>query len=84
MLIITLDQLLLHDQNLRHLGQATRKDHLSIYHWIIDRKPLGKGQYDWIYESHDFVPLSKTDQFENTILSSFLKVCRPIDFGDIC
>jgi hypothetical protein len=70
-----LDQLLLNDKNLRDLGQATKKDHLSIYHWIIDQKPLGKGQYDWIYEANDFVPLSRVDQFENSILASSLKVC---------
>ena len=78
-LITRLDQLLLNDQNLRNLGQAAKTDHLSVFHWIIDRKPLGRGQYDWIYEANDFVPLSKIDRFETTILSSFLKVCSCID-----
>jgi hypothetical protein len=66
--------LMLQDQKLRELGQPSKNDFRSVYHWIMTRKPVGAGQYDWIYHVNDFVPLSKVDRFESSILSSHLKV----------
>ncbi|KUJ19257.1 uncharacterized protein LY89DRAFT_731665 [Mollisia scopiformis] len=71
--LLVYDQLLLNDQKLREIGHAKQNDHLSVYHWICREKPLGAGQYNWIFHATDFVPLSKTDQFEYSILNSFLK-----------
>jgi hypothetical protein len=68
------DQLLLNDQKLRDLGQASEKDHQHVYHWIVRERPVAFGQDDWINHPYDFVPLSKIDQLESMILSSFLKV----------
>ncbi|KAE8454353.1 hypothetical protein EG329_005278 [Mollisiaceae sp. DMI_Dod_QoI] len=67
------DQLLLNEQKLRELGPVKSNDHLSVYHWIYREKPLGPGQYNWINHATDFVPLSRTDRFEYSILNSFFK-----------
>jgi hypothetical protein len=71
---VNTDQLLLNDQKLRDLGQASEKDHQHVYHWIVRERPVAFGQDDWINHPYDFVPLSKIDQLESMILSSFLKV----------
>jgi hypothetical protein len=71
---LNIDQLLLNDQKLRDLGQASEKNHRHVYHWIFRKRPVAFGQDDWINHSYDFIPLSKIDQLESIILSSFLKV----------
>ncbi|PMD21474.1 hypothetical protein NA56DRAFT_703659 [Hyaloscypha hepaticicola] len=71
--LLNYDALLLNDQKLRELGNAPRKDHLSVFHWIMARKPLGKNQYDWIYSLDDFISLSKPDPFKSSVLASCLK-----------
>lgn len=67
------DNLLLNEQKLRELGSPSQRDHRSVLHWIVDRKPVGWGQYDWIFHIDDFVSLSKMDHFVSAILSA-LKV----------
>lgn len=68
------DQLLLNDQKLRELGPVRKNDHLDVYHWISQKAPLGEGQFEWIHHSDDFVPLSKLDRFNSSIIHSFFKV----------
>jgi len=49
-------------------------DYRSVLHWIMGNKPLGGGQYEWIFQADDFVQLSNIDRFQSSVLSSFLKV----------
>ncbi|PMD60665.1 uncharacterized protein K444DRAFT_721015 [Hyaloscypha bicolor E] len=71
--LLTYDTLLLNDRKLRELGQPSKKDYRSVLHWIIGSKPVGKGQYDWIFRANDFVTLCKIDPFEQSILSSYFR-----------
>jgi hypothetical protein len=59
---------------LRNLGPASEKFHRSVFNWIIGKKPLGQGQYNWIFHAEDFVSLSRVDRFESWIAYSFLEV----------
>jgi hypothetical protein len=70
------DTLLFHDQKLRASSRPSKADHLSVFHWILKKKPLGTGQYDWIYHPDDFVQQSQIPRFESSIVSSSLKVPR--------
>jgi len=68
------DTLLFHDQKLRASARPSKADHLSVFHWILRKKPLGAGQYDWIYHPDDFVQQSQIPRCESSIVSSSLKV----------
>jgi hypothetical protein len=56
------------------MDKASADDYRHVLHWIMGHKPLGTGQYEWIYQSEDFVQLSNIDRLQSSILSSFIKV----------
>lgn len=68
------DTLLFNDQRLRTLDRPSKIDHLSVFHWIMRNKPVGGGQYDWIFNPDDFVRQSKIAPFESSVLSSSIRV----------
>lgn len=66
------DDLLLKDSSLRALAPAPVRDHLSVFHWIYNNKPLDPGHYDFIYHLDDFVSLGKQPQSR---FDDFVKAC---------
>ncbi|KAH7317967.1 hypothetical protein BKA65DRAFT_557385 [Rhexocercosporidium sp. MPI-PUGE-AT-0058] len=52
------DDWVLKDSTLRNLPAATKRDYLHVFHWLWGRKPLDKGQYEFMLRSDDFVLLA--------------------------
>jgi len=53
--LIEYDKLLLKDFALRTLPQPRRRDHRSLFDYIINHKPLALGEYNHIFHVEDFV-----------------------------
>jgi hypothetical protein len=71
---LSTETLLSHGQRLKNMDKASKHDYQSVLHWIMANKPVGPGQYEWIFQPDDYVQLSQIDRFQSSILSSFLKV----------
>lgn len=71
---LLLDHLFLNAQNLCNQQTVTQKDLHSVFNWIFTQKPLKKGEFDWIYDATDIIPLSRIGVVEHSILTSFMKV----------
>ncbi|PVH80171.1 hypothetical protein DL98DRAFT_654965 [Cadophora sp. DSE1049] len=47
--------LLLHDTQIRALGQAPERHHLGLFNWIWNNKPLAPGKDAFIFQADDFI-----------------------------
>ncbi|KAH6706537.1 hypothetical protein BKA61DRAFT_616627 [Leptodontidium sp. MPI-SDFR-AT-0119] len=71
--VLVYDQLLLNEKALRDQGTVTEKDHRSVFHWMLRKRPVVQGEDGWIHHPTDCIPLSRIDPVEHSILTSFLK-----------
>ena len=56
-LMTCIDQFLMLYNRVRGLGQASKRDHDSVFVWVHLNKPVDKGYYEWINFSEDFVSI---------------------------
>jgi hypothetical protein len=78
--------LLLQDSKLRALDPTPPRDFKHVFSWIYGRKPLDRGEYDFILHPNDFVSSDKgsSNPFERLVESCLsrwpnmrLKVSEP-------
>jgi len=51
--------LLLKTIELNKIGRASRRDHMHLFNWTWNNKPLGKGKDDFIFHVGDFISATK-------------------------
>jgi hypothetical protein len=51
--------ILLQDSKLRALDSTPPRDFGHVFRWLYDRKPLDKGEYDFILHREDFISSGK-------------------------
>ena len=71
---------------IKALGKATERDHLSLFNWIWKTDQLDEGYYDFVYHADDFVSvttcsaqskgLDRSNYFEDRIRSHIKKYPR--------
>lgn len=69
-----LDDILLKDSKLRALAPTSKRDFMHVFHWIWDRKPLDKGEYNFIFHRDDFVSIANLTQ-DADVFDDFVKSC---------
>jgi len=57
-----LDDLLLKQAQLRALQRTPNRDHATVFNWLWKYKPVGRGEYNWIYHPNDFVSVNPTSE----------------------
>jgi hypothetical protein len=73
-LILYIDDFVLKDTQMRALGKPLKCDQRSVLNWITTKRPVMKGEDDWILNRHDLVALAKIDPVESILASSALNV----------
>lgn len=60
---------------MRALLAASKAEHRNVLNWVLRKKPLGPGQYDFMFHRDDFVLLSgkkRTGVFDRFIVNTCL------------
>jgi hypothetical protein len=68
---------MLKDKQLRAIGPPLKRDHRSVFHWIEWKKPIAKGEDDWILHKDDLVTLANIDHFESSLITPWSRVSFP-------
>ena len=55
------DKLLLRFYRIKKLEETSKEDHMSVFRWIWQLKPLLLNEFNWIYHHEDFVTLIKSE-----------------------
>lgn len=66
------DELLLKHNQTQALGKAGNRNHLSVWYWIQQQKPLLGGYYDFIFHSEDFLSVGASDPDANFFIDMIL------------
>lgn len=66
--------LMLKDKQLRAIGPPLKRDHRSVFHWIEWKKPIAKGEDDWILHKDDLVTLANIDHFESSLITPWSRL----------
>ena len=69
-LINGVDEMLVNYSNILALGSPPKRNYMSLFNWVWNRKPLHNGYYDFVFHIEDFVSVARRSEQSNALEKS--------------